>query len=415
MILTKPQQLISDDPARFRVVAAGRRFGKSWLSINELAKFSRYPGRRCLYVAPTYRQAKTVIWEELKSQLYSVNWIKRVNESELTITLVNGSTIAIRSSDNRDALRGSKYDFIVLDECAFMEPDVWFSVLRPTLSDTGGSALFITSPDGRNWIYDLWTTATSLSDWTAYQFTTIEGGNVPPEEIEAARRDLDPKRFEQEYEAKFVSYAGTIFYAFSDLNIAQKQILPQDTTPLHIGVDFNVSPMSAIIAQKTANGLHVFDEIEIYGSNTLEMVQEIRRRYGNSRQMFVYPDASGAKRTTNSPGLSDHIIFANNGFKIVVDPANPPVAEAIASVNSLLCNQLGERRLTIDPKCKRLRECLIKHVYKENTKIPDKDSGYDHLSDALRYVVHKLFPVRQLPLLEPHERQTRMTAGRMFS
>ena len=415
MRLTPPQRIISEDTARFKVVAAGRRFGKSWLSINELAKFARYPNSRCLYVAPTYRQAKTVIWEELKSQLYSVNWIKRVNESDLVITLINNSTITIRSSDNRDALRGSKYNFIVLDECAFMEPDTWFSVLRPTLSDTGGSALFITSPDGRNWIYDLWTSAGALDGWSSFQFTTIEGGNVPPEEIEAARRDLDPKRFEQEYEAKFVTYSQTIFYSFSDLNLQTKQILPEDTTPLHIGCDFNISPMSAIIAQKTATGLHVFDEIEIWGSNTLEMVQEIRRRYGNSRQMYVYPDASGAKRTTNSPGLSDHIIFANNGFKIVADPSNPPVAEAIASVNSLLCNQLGERRLTIDPKCKRLRECLIKHTYKENTRIPDKDSGFDHLTDCLRYLVHKLFPLRQLPMVESYERQTRMSAGRMFS
>lgn len=414
MKLSQPQQTISNDTARFKVVAAGRRFGKSWLSINELAKHARYPNSRCLYVAPTYRQAKTVIWEELKSQLYAVKWIKRVNESDLTITLVNGSTIVIRSSDNRDALRGSKYNFIVLDECAFMDADTWFSVLRPTLSDTGGSALFITSPDGRNWIYDLWTAAGALSDWSAYQYTTIEGGNVPPEEIEAARRDLDPKRFEQEYEAKFVSYAGTIFYAYSDLNVVQKEILPNDTTPLHIGCDFNIDPMSAVIAQKTATGLHIIDEIEIWSSNTLEMVQEIRRRYGNSRQMFVYPDASGAKRTTNSPGLSDHIIFSNNGFKVVVDPANPPVSEAIASVNSLLCNQLGERRLTIDPKCKRLRECLIKHVYKEGSKTPDKDSGYDHLTDCLRYVVHKLFPLRQLPMAGVGTLQTRMAAGRML-
>ena len=84
MKLSAPQQTISDHSARFKVCAAGRRFGKSFLSINELAKFARKPHQRCLYVAPTYRQAKTVIWEELKSQLYAVKWIKKVNESDLT-------------------------------------------------------------------------------------------------------------------------------------------------------------------------------------------------------------------------------------------------------------------------------------------------------------------------------------------
>ena len=89
MKLTTPQQTISNDPARFRVIGAGRRFGKTYLAINELAKFSRLPDQKCLYVAPTYRQAKTVIWEDLKNILYSVNWIKKVNESDLSIQLVN--------------------------------------------------------------------------------------------------------------------------------------------------------------------------------------------------------------------------------------------------------------------------------------------------------------------------------------
>ena len=412
MKLSPPQQTISADKSRFRVVSAGRRFGKSFLSINELAKYARMPNTRCLYVAPTYRQAKTVIWDELKTQLYGVNWIKKVNESDLTITLVNGSTIAIRSSDNKDSLRGTKYNFIVLDECAFMQPDVWYSVLRPTLSDTGGHALFITSPQGRNWIYDLWAEAGAQQDWSAFSFSTIEGGWVPQEEIEAAKRDLDPKRFQQEYEAKFVDDQHVVFYAFTEDNIQDKQALPTDRTPLHIGMDFNINPMSAIICQKGADHIHVFDEIEIWSSNTLEMVQEIRKRYGQDRQMYVYPDASGAKRTTNSTGISDHVILQNNGFKIVAGKTNPPVGEAISSVNSLLCNQLGQRRLTIAPKCKRLRECLIKHTYKEGTRQPDKDSGYDHLTDALRYVVHSLFPLKQIPLTGV--RQTRMQAGRML-
>ena len=108
MKLTDPQKTISSSNSRFRVVAAGRRFGKSFLSINELAKFSRYPNRKCLYVAPTYRQAKQVIWDELKNRLHGVRWIKRVNESDLHILLKNGSIIYIRSADNREALRGAK-------------------------------------------------------------------------------------------------------------------------------------------------------------------------------------------------------------------------------------------------------------------------------------------------------------------
>ena len=412
LILSKPQQQISNSTKRFRTISAGRRFGKSFLAINELAKFSVKPRQRCLYVAPTYRQAKSVIWDELLQQLYAVNWIKKVNQSDLSITLKNDSTITIRSSDNKDSLRGTKYNFIVLDECAFMQPDVWFSVLRPTLSDTGGHAMFITSPLGKNWIYDLWINAGKEDDWEAFSFSTIEGGWVPQSEIDAARRDLDQQRFEQEYEAKFVDTTENIFWAFTEDNIQKIDALPTDRTPLHIGMDFNNSPMSAVIGQKTATHLQIFDEIEIWGSNTFEMVQELRNRYGVQRQMFVYPDASGKARSTNSPGLSNHMILQNNGFKIVSDPANPPVAESTASVNAMLCNSIGERRLTIDPKCSRLREALIKHCYKPNTRVPDKDSGWDHLSDSLRYVTHKLFPMKLLAQTGA-PRVTKMNVGRL--
>ena len=359
MQLTEAQKTISNSAARFRTCSAGRRFGKSMLSINELAKFARFPNQKCLYVAPTYRQAKTVIWDELKGLLLDRNWVKKVNESELMIYLVNGSTISVRSTDNHDALRGGKYHFIVLDEVADMNPTAWYQTLRPTLSDTGG--------------------------------------HVTAEEIEAAKRDMSEREFEQEYCARFITWAGQIFYAYSEENIKPYGGFADARTPLHIGMDFNVSPMSAVIAVKGANWLHIIDEIEIYGSNTFEMVTEIKRRYGDQRQMYVYPDASGAARSTNSPGVSNHIILQNNGFKLAVNSKNPPVAEAIASVNSLLCNTNGERRLWIDPKCKKTRECLIKHSYKEGTKIPDKDSGHDHLTDALRYVVHTLFPLKAIP------------------
>ena len=394
MILTKPQQTISDDSARFRVVVAGRRFGKTFLAINELAKFARFPNRRCLYIATTFRQAKSVIWEDLKDILYAKNWIRKTNESELTLVLVNGSTITLRSSENKDALRGTKYDFIALDEIADMHPDTWFSVLRPTLSDTGGHALFIGSPKGRNHFYDLWVQGSAQEDWSSHQYTTIQGGHVPEEEIEAAKRDLDSRRFEQEYEAKFVDNNQIVFYAFSEDNMVVKPILPEARTPLHIGMDFNISPMSAVIAQKNKDDIHIFDEIEIWGSNTYEMVKEIKNRYGSHRQMYVYPDASGAQRRTSAGGITDHIILKNSGFELKVGSINPSVKDRIASVNSVCKSNDGVVRLTVDPKCKKVIESLRKQVYKEGTRQPEK-SGYDHMCDALGYLCNNLYPVKQ--------------------
>lgn len=411
MNLTTAQKSISDNTSRFRVVAAGRRFGKTFLAINELAKYARHPNKRVLAIANTYRQIKQTVWEELKDQLAPLNWIKKINESDLSIRLVNNSQIFLRSADNKEALRGAKYDFIVLDECADMHPDTWYSVLRPTLSDTGGDALFIGSPKGRNWFYDLWLESGATEDWASFQFTTLDGGQVPESEIEAARRDLDERRFQTEYLAQFVSYEGVIFYAFGDHNMQKKQVLPDARTPLHIGMDFNTQPMSAIIGQKWKDTLHIFDEVEIWGSNTYEIVEEIRRRYGSERQQFVYPDATGASKSTNSQ-ISNHIILQNNGYRVITDKVNPSVADSINAVNSMLKSSTGAVRLTVDPKCKRLRECLLKHTYKEGTRQPDKNSGYDHMTDCLRYIVYRMFPIRQqTESFKPR----RMASGRMLN
>jgi hypothetical protein len=218
------------------------------------------------------------------------------------------------------------------------------------------------------------------------------------------------REFEQEYEAQFVNYSGVIFYAYSEENIADHPGL-QEGEPIHIGCDFNTSPITAACATRTQDGLHFFDEIAIYGSNTNELADEIRKRYGFNRQIYVYPDASGGRKQTSSGGFSDHIILQNAGFKVVVDSINPPVSESIASVNSVLCSKDGNRRLLIDKKCRQIRESMLKYVYKEGTRQPDKDNGFDHMADCIRYVTQKLHPLR--PVIQSTGKSYR-SVGRML-
>ncbi len=392
MKLTPAQQTISNSSARFRSAACRRRFGKSLLAINEVAKYARMPNQHICIVAPTYRQVKQVFWNELKERLYAINWIKRVNESDLCITLINNSKIYLRSADNYDSLRGMKYNFIVMDECADIDPEAWFSVLRPTLSDTQGDALFIGSPKGRNWFYDLWVNAKQSEEWESFQFTTLDGNQVPPEELAQAKLDLDARTFEQEYEAQFVTWSSTVYYNFTDHNIAQCPTPLQPNTPLHCGFDFNINPGTCTVSVLVGEDLYIIDEILIYSSNTLEMCQELRLRYPQN-PIFAYPDASGAQRRTSAGGMTDHIILSNQGFKLRVNNTNPSVIDRINSTNARFCNHAGERHLFVDPRCRQLREALIKHSYKSGTRIPDKDSGYDHITDAASYCVYQLFPI----------------------
>ena len=398
MKLTKPQKEILNHPARFKVVVSGRRFGKTYASIASLAKHASKPNTKVMYVAPSYRMAKQIVWEDLKQMLRDKNWIKKINESELTITLVNASIIMLRSVDNPDSIRGLGLDHIVIDEAADVSQldEVWNAVLRPTLSDRQGTALIISSPKGRGSLYDLYQNEKRLADWKSWQYTTIEGGNVSAEEIEAAKRDMDERTFNQEYLAQWVDYSGLIYYAFGDHNILQRpDLLTDHGTMLHIGIDFNIDPGCAVIAVKTQLGLHIIDELEIYGTNTQEMCAEIQRKYRN-RRAIVYPDASGAQRRTSAGGITDHIILSNAGFQLKVGASNPAVKDRIATVNSVL--KADNCRLTIDPNCVKIISGLSKHVYKEGTRSPEKDSGLDHFNDALGYMVNHLFPINIRPL-----------------
>ena len=131
MPLSQPQREIFDRDTRFAVCSCGRRFGKTFLSVYEIARVARYPNKNIFYIAPTYRAAKMIMWEMMKEEFGKRRWIKKINESDLVIVLKNDSKISLRSGENFDSMRGVSLDFAVLDEAAYMTADVWSKVIRP--------------------------------------------------------------------------------------------------------------------------------------------------------------------------------------------------------------------------------------------------------------------------------------------
>jgi len=410
-MLTPAQNKIAHDPTRFRVCVAGRRFGKTHLAIRELCYHAKEPNRDVWYVSPSYRQSKNITWKKLKHRLQDLKWADKINETELTIHLKNGSTISLKGADNHDSLRGVGLDFIVLDEFADIDPDAWFETLRPTLSDKAGKALFIGTPKGiGNWAYELY--QNSLEDpehWSSYTFTTIDGGQVPEEEIAQARKDLDERTFNQEYLATFETFAGRIYYNFTrELNVRPWT----DPTPnvLYMGWDFNIDPMSVVIAHRYGDTLHVIDEIRMFSSNTQEAVDEVKARYPGVK-VWAYPDPASRQRKTSAGGATDLTILMNAGFIVKAPNSHTPVRDRINAVNSRLCASTGVRHLYIDPKCKYTIEGLERQTYKEGTSQPDKSSGYDHQMDALGYMVDYLFPVARQRDAQPLGRWTHQIAN----
>jgi len=394
MPLSNPQQLIVNAKQRFRVVIAGRRFGKTHLAIRELCFHAKDPDKEVWAVYPTYKQARMVVFKKLRKKLMDLKWVKKINETNLSFELKNGSTISLKGADNYDSLRGVGLDFLVMDEFADIDQEAWYETLRPTLADKQGKALFIGTPKGMNWAHDLYTMGDQYpEEWASFQFTTEDGGNVPLEEIEAAKRTLDIRTYNQEFRATFETFSGRVFYAFDrKYNLKSWEgDLPKE---IHIGMDFNIDPMSAVIAVRQGNTLHVIDEIKIYGSNTDEMVDEIKTRYAQMA-VTVYPDPAGKAGSTKAGGRTDHSILRTAGFTVKAPHSHNAIRDGINAVNAKLRSSNGITTLFIDPRCKYAIECLEKHTYKEGTSIPSKDEGWDHFNDALRYMVDYLHPIRQ--------------------
>ena len=206
-----PAQLeIFNSTKRFKIVAAGRRFGKSYLSAwILLIKAIQSDSKDVFYIAPTFQQAKDIMWAMLKD--LGKDLILQAYENTAVLTLINGRKIYLKGSDRPETLRGVGLAYVVLDEYASMKPQVWEQIIRPTLADVKGGALFIGTPAGKNHFFDLYKDAFEDDDWDSFQYTSTDNPFLPPEEIVAASKTMSSMSFRQEFEASFETNSGGIF------------------------------------------------------------------------------------------------------------------------------------------------------------------------------------------------------------
>ena len=207
------QKEVFKNNTRFKIVAAGRRCGKSRLSaITLLIEGLNCPeGAAVMYIAPTLGQARAIIWDLLHDLGRDV--IKSSHINNLEITLINGRKIMVRGADNPDSLRGMSLTYVVLDEVAFIKQDIWEKVIRASLSDRKGRALFISTPAGRNWFYDIYKLGMEETDeeWRSWHYTTKDNETIDPKEIDAAERTLSSFAFKQEYLSSFDNSGSDVF------------------------------------------------------------------------------------------------------------------------------------------------------------------------------------------------------------
>lgn len=203
------QREVASHPARFKVLAAGRRWGKTRLG-TLLCLDAALNGGRAWWVAPSYSMA-TVGWRGIKHLAKQIPGAE-TREADRLITMPSGGQIQVRSADNPDSLRGEGLDFLIIDEAAFVREEAWTEALRPTLSDRQGRAMFISTPKGRNWFWRAYQRGMSGDpEWHSWKLPTASNPFIDPAEIEAARGMLPADTFRQEYLAEFIEDAGLVF------------------------------------------------------------------------------------------------------------------------------------------------------------------------------------------------------------
>lgn len=419
---------IINSPARYKVVVCGRRWGKTMMAINILIEKALKERGTYWYTAPTYRQAKMIAWRFLMSRLELFpEWYRKqckVNESLLSITFGNGSVLELKGVDNPDSLVGVGLDYVVLDEYAmdhYARSPVWYEIIRPTLADNNGGAMFISTPRGYNHLYDLYEKADSGTDpeWKAWRMPTSTNPYISRKELNQARSDQGEDGFSQEFMAEFRVASGLVYKDFSrDIHVIPPMD-PNIVSPkwwMEVGVDFGST-------HPTAGAFILFDDIHDIATIVDEYYQSERTIQYNAQQMIAIENSwmkTIRVRWGDSAGKQEMIEYATNGYSLspTIKGADS-VSKGIDSVKKRLRTDplIGKPKLFVCSNCVNTIREFENYRYKDSgselRKAKDEpEKIFDDLMDAVRYVIshHEVWLANRNAHIKQKERGNRYKA-----
>jgi len=374
------QRRIAESRKRFRVICCGRRFGKTTLAIEEIKVKALSISCNIAYIAPTYQQARDIAWTMLKNELRPI--IVKENESRLELLVYtkdgDKSLIQLRGWESIETLRGQQFDFLVIDEVAMMRNFWinWQEVIRPTLTDTRGEAMFISTPKGFNHFYDLYNLEQKDDDYKSFHFTSYDNPFIPKEELDKAKIELTEDRFAQEYMADFRKTEGLVYKEF----IREKHLyeeLPKEFSKVKSlgGVDFGFTNPAAILTILKDKDSRYWVEDEWYKTQQTDI--QIADYASALSFNECYPDPE-------SPSGIEELKRKNVNVREVIKNKDS-IKNGINVVRELF----KSNRLFINKRCSNLIWELETYSY------PDKKADHneeenpikenDHAVDALRY------------------------------
>ena len=401
---TGQAKILASD-ARYRIAICGRGWGKTILAETEILRaVSGENGRNKLivYVAPSYIQARSILWKSLKNKIPTAFHAPghAIHEMRMEIKLGNGSEIWLRGSDNLDGLRGTNINFLVLDEYQDQHAET-FSTLNPNLRTIADRCLILGTPRGPDHFQALYHLADKDVDWDVFKYATWAAPHADMRKIRAMLRILPRDSFDQEYAAEFLTVKGAVYKTFSrDRHI--KPVAPNSAQMIIVGQDFNAENYAAIIGQAwdEVDGIRFLGEVVTKDSIFVHC--EKLAAWFDSRgidwrkRVQVVGDASGFYNATASrtKGRSDIVLMREYGFNVTAERKNPAVIERVHSLQRLLLTADGTQHCEIDPSCIEFIKSLEGQEWSRHGT-PDKLRGFDHTNDAAGYLSWHARPIRE--------------------
>jgi hypothetical protein len=339
------------------------------------------------------------IWQtdfEAFLEAYDIPYTFRASPlPEYMLHLPGGDTkILCRSFENWSRIIGLNLAWVLADEIDTVTPSIANKAFPKILGRlrSGNVRQFgaASTPEGFRWMWNTFGSdeAKARPDRHLIKMRTADNPHLPPDFIERLQANYDPSLLRAYLDGEFVNLTtGQVYDRFDRAKHVTTTMPDISREPIRVGIDFNVGNMSAVIAVRLGSGLLVIDEIA-GAHDTDALAQEIRRRHPQ-QQVYIYPDASGGSRSTNA-SQTDIQILESYGMSNQSPRSNPPVRDRVAAVQALLENGKGQVRLQVAQGCKRVIECLELQCYSDKGE-PDKDAGFDHMNDALGYLVWREF------------------------
>ena len=416
--LTIPQARFLSLPHKFRGYVGGFGSGKTWAGCGGAAKhFYEFPRINAGYFAPTYPQIRDIFYPTVEEAF--ADWGLRVNirQANHEVEVWRGrkflGVILCRSMEDPSAIVGFKIGHAIVDEIDVMNPlkaqQAWRKIIARMRYKRDGLRNGIdvtTTPEGFRFVYDQFVKQPQKKPALGTLYGLVQSStydneiNLPEDYIPSLLASYPENLIKAYIDGQFVNLQTGNVYASYDrrLNHCDDHVQPGEI--LHIGMDFNVGKMAAIVHVKREGMPRALDEI-VNAYDTPDMIQKIKERfwkfedgkYRSTCQIRVYPDASGASRKSVNASETDIVLLKQAGFRVCAPEANPPVKNRINAMNGMFCNAQKQRRYLVNEfLCPTYADALEQQAWGSNGE-PDKSTGHDHPVDAGGYFIHFEYPI----------------------